>query len=129
MQLVVRHIGRRVQETLPSIVIHIFSVVRYVEQRSRTITLLKQTDHRGNELIRLAHGIVVGIAEIETVSLRTRIATLHREERLFLRIAVSVAEVTAIGVQHHEELRMLTRQETLQVGEHIAVIEATLLTA
>ena len=103
-------------------------MVRYVEERCHTVSPLKQAYHRGDELIRLTHGIVVGIAEIQTISLRARIVPLHGEERLFLRVAVSVAEVTAIGVQHHQELRMLTRQESLQVGKHIAVVEAALLT-
>ena len=54
--------------------------------------------------------------------------TLHREEGIFLRIAVTVAEVTAVGVQDDEELRVLTRHETLQIGDHIAIVETALLT-
>ena len=54
---------------------------------------------------------------------------LHREEGILLRIAVTIAEVTAVGVQHDKELRVLTRHETLQIGDHIAIVETALLTA
>ena len=54
---------------------------------------------------------------------------LHREEGILLRIAVTVAEVTTVGMQHDEELRVLARHETLQIGDHIAIVETALLTA
>ena len=55
--------------------------------------------------------------------------TLHREEGILLRIAVTVAEVTTIGVQDDEELRVLARHKALQIGDHIAIVETALLTA
>ena len=117
------------EEALAAIVIDVLPVVRDIDHRSGTIASLEDTDDGVDELIRLAHGIVIGIAQDEAVGLRARVVTLHREEGIFLRIAVTVAEVTTIGVQHDEELRMLTRHETLQIGDHIAIVETALLTA
>ena len=73
-------------------------MVRDIDHRSGTIAPLEDADDGVDELIRLAHGIVIGITQDEAVGLRTRVVPLHREEGIFLRIAVTIAEVTTIGV-------------------------------
>ena len=117
------------KEALAAIVIDVLPVVGDIDHRSGTIASLEDADDGVDELIRLAHGIVVGIAQDEAVGLRTRVMTLHREEGILLRIAVTVAEVTTIGMQDDEELRVLARHETLQIRDHIAIVETALLTA
>ena len=129
MELVVGDVGRGVEEALAVIIIDVLPVVGDIDHRSSTIASLEDADDGVDELIRLAHGIVIGIAQDKAVALRTRVVPLHREEGILLRVAVTVAEVTAVGVQDDEELRVLTRHETLQIGDHIAIVETTLLTA
>ena len=69
-----------------------------IDHRSSTIAPLEDADDGVDELIRLAHGIVVGITQDEAIGLRTRVVPLHREEGILLRIAVTIAEVAAVGV-------------------------------
>ena len=129
MELVVGDVRRGVEEALAVVIIDVLPVVGDIDHRSGTIATLEDADDGVDELIRLAHGIVVGIAQDEAVGLRTRVVPLHREEGILLRIAVTVAEVTTIGMQHDEELRVLARHEALQIGDHIAIVETALLTA
>ena len=98
VELVVGDVGRGVEEALAIIVIDVLPVVRDIDHRSGTIASLEDADDGVDELIRLAHGIVIGIAQDEAVGLRTRVMPLHREEGILLRIAVTVAEVTTIGM-------------------------------
>ena len=129
VELVVGDVGRGVEEALAFVIIDVLPVVGDIDHRSGTIASLEDADDGVDELIRLAHGIVIGIAQDEAVGLRSRVVPLHREEGILLRIAVTVAEVTTVGVQHDEELRVLTRHEALQIGDHIAIVETALLTA
>ena len=98
VELVVGDVGRGVEEALTLIVIDVLPVVGDIDHRSGTIASLEDADDGVNELIRLAHGIVIGIAQDEAVGLRTRVVPLHREEGILLRIAVTIAEVTAVGM-------------------------------
>ena len=98
MELVVGDVGRGVEEALAFIVIDVLPVVGDIDHRSGTIASLEDTDDGVDELIRLAHGIVIGIAQDKAVGLRSRVVPLHREEGILLRIAVTIAEVTAVGV-------------------------------
>ena len=86
------------EEALAFVIIDVLPVVGDIDHRSGTIATLEDADDGVDELIRLAHGIVIGITQDEAVGLRTRVMTLHREEGIFLRIAVTVAEVTTVGM-------------------------------
>ena len=98
VELVVGDVGRGVEEALTVVIIDVLPVVGDIDHRSGTIATLEDTDDGVDELIRLAYGIVIGIAQDEAVGLRARVVPLHREEGIFLRIAVTVAEVAAVGV-------------------------------
>ena len=98
MELVVGDVGRGVEEALAFVIIDVLPVVGDIDHRSGTIATLEDADDRVDELIRLAHGIVIGIAQDEAVGLRTRVVSLHREEGILLRIAVTIAEVAAVGM-------------------------------
>ena len=49
-----------------------------------------------------------------------------REGSCILRIAIPIAEVRPIGMQDDEESGVVARQELLQIGEHVCVVETTL---
>ena len=63
VELVVGDIGRGVEEALAVVIIDVLPVVRDIDHRSGTIASLEDADDGVNELIRLAHGIVIGIAQ------------------------------------------------------------------